>query len=488
MPAPMVSTGETGIFKRGSRYVVTWRAGGRQRKKSARTLPEARKLRAAMVADVARGLFDEQTKLTFRAYGEEWLPRYHGNGRGLREHTRTDYARLLQRFAYPWFDGQVPYRTAPKRGVTVSEIRPRDVANLVGWLADEEAQAEHERRLAGEEVREAERRWKRASEEAKRAPGDEQREQQASHAAGQLGSARRRLRQARELDGKRLSDKTVRNVLVPVRSCLSTAVEEGLIRANPTSRVKLPHRPTVEEIEDEHEEVRALAREELGMLLGLLPARWRLLFRFLAVTGLRISELIALEWRHLVLDGERPHVRVRRAIVRGKLGQVKSRHGKRDVPLPFELVSELRRHRQASEWPDGPVFPSTTGTALEPGNLRRRVLAPVTEEAGVPWCGLHTFRHTCASLLFARGRNAVQVQHWLGHHSPAFTLSTYVHLLDEDIGEPLDLAAELKGGFKVAPQPHETSRNTDPAPGPNSALDTGFARPAEIDRPMVTGS
>ena len=53
--------------------------------------------------------------------------------------------------------------------------------------------------------------------------------------------------------------------------------------------------------------------------------------------------------------------------------------------------------------------------------------------------GFHTFRHTVASRLFAEGRNAVQVQRWLGHHSPAFTLSTYVHLLDADLGEPLTL-------------------------------------------------
>lgn len=41
------------------------------------------------------------------------------------------------------------------------------------------------------------------------------------------------------------------------------------------------------------------------------------------------------------------------------------------------------------------------------------------------------------TLLFAEGRNAVQVQRWLGHQSAAFTLTTYVHLLDGDIGEPL---------------------------------------------------
>jgi hypothetical protein len=55
-------------------------------------------------------------------------------------------------------------------------------------------------------------------------------------------------------------------------------------------------------------------------------------------------------------------------------------------------------------------------------------------------------------MVFKRGANAVQVQRWLGHHSAAFTLATYVHLLDGDLGHALDLDAELAvdGGNKVA--------------------------------------
>ncbi len=100
-----------------------------------------------------------------------------------------------------------------------------------------------------------------------------------------------------------------------------------------------------------------------------------------------------------------------------------------------------------SEWPgdDDLAFPSLNGTPLHYSNLFRRVLRPVAEEIGAPWAGFHSFRHTTASLLFAGGRNAVQVQRWLGHHSPAFTLATYVHLLDGDLGDALDLAGELPG-------------------------------------------
>jgi hypothetical protein len=58
-----------------------------------------------------------------------------------------------------------------------------------------------------------------------------------------------------------------------------------------------------------------------------------------------------------------------------------------------------------------------------------------SRKAGVSWAGFHTFRHTCATMLFRHGLNAKQVQVWLGHYSPAFTLQTYVHLLPDDLSE-----------------------------------------------------
>ena len=127
--------------------------------------------------------------------------------------------------------------------------------------------------------------------------------------------------------------------------------------------------------------------------------------------------------------------------MRGVLGPPKSAYSRREVPISFELARELRRLRAETARPgeDDLVFPDTRGGFLHVGNLRRRVLPPAREEANLPWVGFHTFRHTCASMLFAQGRNAVQVQRWLGHHSAAFTLSRYVHLLNGDLGAPLVL-------------------------------------------------
>jgi Phage integrase family len=105
------------------------------------------------------------------------------------------------------------------------------------------------------------------------------------------------------------------------------------------------------------------------------------------------------------------------------------------------------------------VFPSTTGSVLDADNLRRRVLKPAARRAGVPWAGFHTFRHTCATTLFHRGVNPKQAQVWLGHHSPAFTLAVYTHLLSGDLPD-VDL---LGGGNGEATSPTEISGNDEPA-------------------------
>jgi len=108
---------------------------------------------------------------------------------------------------------------------------------------------------------------------------------------------------------------------------------------------------------------------------------------------------------------------------------------------------------------EGLVFPSSAGTVIDSSKLMSRVLKKAGRRAGVPWVGFHTFRHTCATTLFRRGLNAKQVQVWLGHHSPAFTLATYVHFLDDDLpsADFLDgVTAAGNNGNGVATSPAET--------------------------------
>jgi integrase len=234
-----------------------------------------------------------------------------------------------------------------------------------------------------------------------------------------------------------LADSSVRNAFKPFSACLATARREGLLRHNPAADATLPHRPR---IEDDEEERRPLSRDQLAAFLAIVHPQHRLMFDFAARTGLRCSEIIGLDGRHLHLSGEQPHVKVRQRYRNGRMGPIKTRYARRDVPLAPDLVDRLRALGRA---PDEPVFQSTVGTRLHKDNVRNRVIRPAAEEAGASWAGWHTLRHTCASILFAEGRNVVQVQRWLGHHKPSFTIDTYIHLLDGDLGVPLEpLGAE----------------------------------------------
>ena len=96
------------------------------------------------------------------------------------------------------------------------------------------------------------------------------------------------------------------------------------------------------------------------------------------------------------------------------------------------------------------------------GNLRRRVLVPAAQAAGVPWAGFHTLRHTFASRALSEGsKTIVQVARLLGHADPGFTLRTYVHLMDEGVGDAEFLRRDPapKGGEDGATQGPITAAN-----------------------------
>ena len=142
---------------------------------------------------------------------------------------------------------------------------------------------------------------------------------------------------------------------------------------------------------------------------------------------------------------------MRRAIVKGAIVAPKSRHGARLIALTLELAATLRAHRACDAVDDAFVFPGRDGGASDQGSLRRRVLVPAAERAGLAGVGFHTLRHTCASMLIESGLSPLRLQRWMGHHSPGFTLETYGHLIDGDLGPALDLRHELSSAKQSRP-------------------------------------
>jgi integrase len=383
--AKLTKTSTPGIYRRHVKgcdgrgrcdctYAIVWRHRGKQYTETHRTLALAREAKREHEADVARGEFSELSRATLHEYAREWIERYQGTGRRGFRQETRD--------DYRWNLERYALRYFSS-DVKLGELSPRMVADFIGWLARQQTRR-----------------------------------------------------------GRPFSDSGVRNAFKPLSVCLATARREGLIRHNPANDAVLPHR----EVVDDEEKARPFPRLEVdgetveSMVVQGIDAEHRLMFELLAATGLRRSELLALEGRHLMLTTDQPHIKVRQRIRRRRgeglvIGPLKSRYARRDIPLPPGLTGRLA----ALDVPaDSLAFTTTTGTPHDPDNLYRRVLSPACEEAGVSWAAFHTFRHTVASRLFAEGRNAVQVQRWLGHHSPSFTLDTYVHLLDADLGAPLN--------------------------------------------------
>lgn len=248
-----------------------------------------------------------------------------------------------------------------------------------------------------------------------------------------------------------VSTSGVKSLRAALSAMFATAVEDGLLRSNPVRGVHIPA-PKGSENLDQEEKAKALTRAELALVLAALPAEWRLFFELLAHTGLRVSEAIGLTWEHLDL-GTRPKVLVREQFCEGERQRLKRHHGRRDIPLSAGMAERLRaRRRDHYHGEQAPVFASATGTELSRSNLARRVLKPAAEAVGLA-VSFHTFRHTCASLLFEQGRNVKQVQEWLGHSDPGFTLRTYVHLMDEGVGSAAFMDAAVRVSDPDAARP-----------------------------------
>ena len=124
----MVKTTVPGIFKCDNRYVVVYRDLARkQRKKSCLTMAEAKTFKATVTADLARGEYRSQTRVSFVDYAKTWIETYDGRtDRGIRPGTVRSYRRDLglDNDGKPTGDGAVAFfgRT-PLAAITAQHVK-----------------------------------------------------------------------------------------------------------------------------------------------------------------------------------------------------------------------------------------------------------------------------------------------------------------------------------------------------------------------------
>lgn len=152
-------------------------------------------------------------------------------------------------------------------------------------------------------------------------------------------------------------------------------------------------------------------------------------------TGLRIGELLALQWQDI--DFENFEISVTRSISLQHIGDCKTEASRKPVPMDAELAEALWSWRQNSGYPkpEDWVFASPAKDGKQPywpGTLYRAHLEPAAKAAGIPGkIGWHTFRHTFATLLKANGEDIKTVQELLRHANISVTMNVYAQGVTE---------------------------------------------------------
>jgi integrase len=233
-----------------------------------------------------------------------------------------------------------------------------------------------------------------------------------------------------------LSARVVRYTHAVLNSAFRQAVKWRLMPQNPAAMVELPKK--------DRKEMQALTPEQAtAFLQAASDDRFRVLFNFALVTGMRPSEYLGLQWPDI--DFETGVVAVVRTLTwthRGRwyYGEPKTSRSRRSIPLPSAMLALLKGHKReqgaeklaagAAYQSLGLVFCGREGQPIMPHNLIVRHFKPTLKRAGLPKSmRLYDLRHSCATLLLAGNENPKVVSERLGHASITLTLDTYSHVL-----------------------------------------------------------
>ena len=260
--------------------------------------------------------------------------------------------------------------------------------------------------------------------------------------------------------GRGLKLNTVKGIARTLSTVLSAAVEDEKLPANPALRMGRYLRRG-----DEPEtEIQPLNCDESAHLVQTAIAhfpRWAPWVLCALRTGLRMAELIALQWGDIDWLGR--FVVVQRNIVKGVATTPKS-HQRRRVDLSAQLLESLlawrrtQRERWLKKGQDLPVwvFPSREGTALEERNVRY-VFTRMLEKAELRQIRVHDLRHSFATLLLQAGAPITYVSQQLGHADASITLRVYAHYLPDASRKEVDLLDTQPVATPAQPEPGEDS-------------------------------
>lgn len=233
--------------------------------------------------------------------------------------------------------------------------------------------------------------------------------------------------------GGALSASGTNLILTVLNAAFAYACDMELLTVNPCDRIRRAPTPP--------SRVDAFTREEQRRLEGAIAASEdRRLFgiRLCLYTGLRIGELLGLEWQDV--DLEKGILHIGKTVYRAKdprgewqlfVDRPKTAASERTIPLPDYLAEDLRIYRRSarSEF----VVENKKADRMSIRSYQY-LFERLTVKAGVRKLNFHALRHTFATRALECGMDIKTLSELMGHKNATITLNRYAHsMLDTKI-------------------------------------------------------
>ena len=248
-----------------------------------------------------------------------------------------------------------------------------------------------------------------------------------------------------ELKKQDLSYSTIKKAYEAINGCFKYALIKGDINKNPCIGVTLP-----KNLKHQDGDIKFYTEKQVELLLNQSTikynngkSKYRLGYgiQLLLYTGLRIGEALALTWEDVDIQNKTIKVNKNLKQVKNRddnqsvykiiiQSSTKTNSGTRIVPLNNKSIEALKQIKEITGQYKY-VFSTETGNNVS-SRTCDRMFRKIQENCGFKEIyGVHALRHTFASLLFKKGVDVKTVSEILGHKDVSVTYNTYIHLIQE---------------------------------------------------------
>ncbi|WP_433693998.1 Arm DNA-binding domain-containing protein [Herbaspirillum seropedicae] len=243
---------------------------------------------------------------------------------------------------------------------------------------------------------------------------------------------------------QKTSTKAIKNRLSVLRSALAAAVQDDFIEVNPLYGWQWKGKAPLGTDDD----IDPFTAAEQVAILEHLTGQELNLFKFAFWTGMRTSELIALEWTDV--DWERRVLKVRRSLTRAAIAaksegeSPKTRAGRREIKLLAPALDALIKQKEFTHATQKHVFTNPrTGHRWSGDLVVRAAWTRALKSARIRYRRPYQTRHTYASMMLTAGESPMWVAQQMGHKDWTMIARVYGRWIKDAIPHAGDKAVSL---------------------------------------------